>query len=492
MKKHIDVKAETLRKAVNRAKEKGAVHFHGHCTVPVEVEHILVNFCTSLSNRGTPVTDSYLLKLAREGTGMDLSTSWLKGFKDRWESCLKRGKSSSMEAARITSLTTDELEKWIKAFEAEQRYILPDGSNLFNADEVPAKYSANSPVLVWASRVQVKIGCLDSRDQQVKTFVPFISANGKLWMLLLIYESPADRAESDVFLPATFEDLDEPPFSVLLASTAKGYMTTALWKSACEAFCQLLYVEFAQKECVLVLDNLSAHVNHQVVASLAKSSLRCFFIPVHTSHILQPLDNGANAAVAQEVRHQRASKNRDSILSGESVTGIIPTLIVSAAYNKLTSTVIRGTWERTGLYPFDPSRVRELALPYLSSDDKTAANDVQVALEHIAQHYLDKALQMTSPFKSKRGTIAARSSKVYTVEEIAARHKRAQFEKQKAKDDKETALAQRKIDREQKKADNALRKAELDAAKPKKVARGPLTYCDACAGIHPASTLRRA
>ena len=472
------MRLETLRTALKRTKKDPGPKFHGHCKVPFAVEHTLASFCTSLADRGTPATDEFLLKLASAAVEGPLTKNWLIGFKDRWQTLLRRSKSTSMEAARITSLSASTLESWIEAYQAEQRYILEDGSNLFNADEVPAKYSANSPVLVWASKWTAKVGCMDSREQAVKTFVPFISASGRLWMLLLIYESTKDQKETDVFLPAVFSDSEDPPFTTLLASTTKGYMTTDLWRSACGAFSKLLYAEFAQKECVLVLDNLSAHANVDTVSKLARGSLRSFFIPPHTSHFLQPLDNGGNAAIATEVRKARATLFRDSTITGGSVTGATPSLIVAAALKRLTPAVISGCWERTGLFPFNPDLVRSLSKPYVNAINKNAPTPASVLVEDIARRFFDTAIDLASTPKKSRGTITSKSPKVLSVEQVRRRHGAAIIEREQLKvaekEAKKAAAAQKKLE-------NRQRKAELKAAMAKKPKQNELSFCVHCA-----------
>lgn len=260
----------------------------------------------------------------------------------------------------------------------------------------PAEYAANSPVLVWATHQQPKIGCLDSRAHPVKTFVPFISASGKLWMLLLICEEKHGGAtENNVYLPASFEEGPEAPFLILLASTANGYMTKKLWRSACEKFSELLY---PQKESVLVLDNLAAHTNPVTVEYLATANLRCFFIPEHTSHWLQPLDNGINGSIATSVR--RPDAFRDSTISGESVVGIEPTLIVNAALKVCSEVVISASWERTGMFPFDKEKVRRLAAPYLSGDSKSAPVPYHETVTDLSARIMKEALDKAGTTKT--------------------------------------------------------------------------------------------
>lgn len=422
--KYSHVPIESIRSAVKRAKKAGGLSFHGRCKVEPVFEHALSAFCLSLAAKGTPATDKYILQIARECTQMDLSRKWLSGFVSRWSTGLKRCRSTSMEAERINSLSNDMLENFLKAYDSEQRYILEDGSNLFNADEVPAKYSSNSPVLVWATSHQLKVGCIESKDQQVKTFVPFISASGRLWMLLLIYEVAPGKEENDVFLPAAFENSRKSPFMVFLAATAKGYMTKDLWKAACDQFAQLLYAEFFAKECVLVLDNLSAHVNPQTVAHLAKKGLRCLFLPPHTSHFLQPLDNGPNGAIASEVRTKRAQTHRNATLTGEDPSGTVPTLIVLAARHRLTSRVVSACWEVTGLWPFDEKRIREAAEPYLKEPPKIASTGLAPRIETIARNIYDTAFALASPVPKKRGTVSSARTGVFTVEQTEEAYKK--------------------------------------------------------------------
>lgn len=369
----VKVKWESLKKAIQRDFSKtpeARLQFHGRCKVDFIVEYCLALFIQCLARRGAPVGDKYILNLAERATGKVLEAGWLRGFLNRWPRHVRHRRSAPMDKPRVKSLTRNVLQEWIDKFSCEQRYIFEDGSNLFNADEVPAKYALNSPVLVWAAAYQRKIGCVESSSRLVKTFVPFVSASGRLWLLLRIYETQPGKTEDDVFLPATFDNGTKPAFEILTASTHSGYMTKELWKSACTEFTRLL---LPQKESVLLLDNLASHTNPITVEELNTRYLRCFYIPAHTSHFLQPLDNGKNATIARDVRTtRRALQNIDSTVNGIDSAGNEPTLIAYAALLRCTTTVIEGAWERIGIHPFDPDLIRELAEPYLSGDHENA------------------------------------------------------------------------------------------------------------------------
>jgi hypothetical protein len=112
------------------------------------------------------------------------------------------------------------------------------------------------------------------------------------------------------------------------------------------------------------MDNLSAHVNPSTIRHCNERNLKCWFIPAHTSHILQPNDNGVNAVLKSGVVRERDEEIRACILHGKAPSHIVSAVILHILEFKLTEAVIIGSWERTDIWPWNPDLIRELCAPY--------------------------------------------------------------------------------------------------------------------------------
>jgi hypothetical protein len=97
---------------------------------------------------------------------------------------------------------------------------------------------------------------LNIRDDDRRTFIPFVSADGKLWMVALIYKSAKDKDEITIYFPVEYLDKRKPPFKVVVTATAKGYVTTDLWRSILDAFLDETNANFQFKECCIKMSSL--------------------------------------------------------------------------------------------------------------------------------------------------------------------------------------------------------------------------------------------
>jgi hypothetical protein len=304
IKNRIDMKEESVLSAIKRLpKEISEVtKTHPNNRFDIVDEAYIAAIILRLDKLGTPMKDSELLKLAQETIGVggpSLTNKWLRGFRERWNIWLHSSRSSAMQAERINTLRLKDVEGFLASWHKMERKILSNGSNLV-------------------------------------------------------------IAETKIVLPEGWSDSRKHPFKVVYAATAKGYVTTALWGAIMKEFHLVCLQKFDLRGCVLLVDNLAAHVNPENVAECAKNNIWMWMIPPHTSHAIQPNNNGVNAVAKSMAHKKRDQEIRASVIRGITPSSVVSTILLDVIAKSVTKTVIKASWKRTGIWPWNPELITEL------------------------------------------------------------------------------------------------------------------------------------
>lgn len=325
-----------------------------------------------------------------------------------------------MEKERLATLTKDQIEAFIESYEKMERLILPDGSNLVNADEVPVgQYSASS-AKVWAAMGRPKVGSLVEKSENLRTLIPFLSANGKVLMVVLVYVFPKSESKIQIHVPLAFENRKTPPFPVFICTAPKGFVNIELWTSIMDTWAQQSFNNFYQKGSVLLCDNLSSHVNPEVVRSCYKKNVFIWTIPPHSSHFLQPNDNGSNAAIKKGVAERKSKENIATVLANLQPSRIVSVVLLQSIEQCLTPQVVTSSWRTTGIWPWDPETIRQESQPYLKPDENSSpTGQTSSYIERITSQ-INQVIEQQSPQKVVVSTQTDRRPHCHTYDEIIA------------------------------------------------------------------------
>lgn len=392
---------ETVRTILKRYK-KTIQQFNPTCKVDILDEASLAGLVCVLQRRGAPPRKKDILNMAEtmlSETGFRPTNSWLDGFLFRWNKLLARAKESPMEIERLATLTEPQIEAFIQSFDRIKRHILKDGSNLVNADEVPVgQYSASS-AKVWAAMGRPKVGSLVEKSENLRTLIPFLSATGKVLMVVLVYVFPKKETKIQIHIPDTFMNRRHKPFEVYICTAPKGFVNLELWKAIMKRWASTSNALFAQKGSVLLCDNLACHVNPEVVQSCLDSQVYIWTIPPHTSHFLQPNDNGSNAAIKKGVAERKSTENIATVLANLKPSRIVSVVLLQSIEQCLTEAVVKRSWETTGIWPWNPKTIRQECQPYLKpTENSSSTGQTPSPMERITSQY-HKLIEQQSPQK---------------------------------------------------------------------------------------------
>lgn len=435
------------------------MHFDERCEVDLLAEYHLAVLICVLERRGAPLREAAIFDLARDLVSREdwiPSKSWLRGFFHRWKTVLKRTTSAPIEAERIEALSVESVEDFVRSYDLIEPYLMENRANLVNVDEVPVGSYGGDAGKVWAALGRPKVGSLIAKGDNLRTLIPFLSATGQIMMVVLVFTFRVSDEKIELHLPTEWDNVSKAPFPVFITTAPKGFVGNELWMLIMKKWAEVSYSNFFQKGSVLLLDNLACHVNYEIVEKCAKNYVYIWTIPPHTSHCLQPNDNGSNAALKKGAALVKQRENAQLVLHRIKVTHVLSTIILNVVRQYVSPKVIIASFKRTGIEPWDPQIIREQCEPYLVREDKIKPGRVTVSLWDHATEATERAIDGKSPTAVTVVEITERRPHMHFFKDIIASG-RLKHEVQKEKEAKQEAA---RLRREEKKK----RQPELEAA----------------------------
>ena len=153
-----------------------------------------------------------------------------------------------------------------------------------------------------------------------------------------------------------------PSHPVFYAATKKGYTNKQLTAEIIQKFREIWHQRYPGLHCFVFSDQLAAHFNLPLVEKSYKEGVYLWALPVNTSHFLQPLDNLPFARFKARLYTEVDRAGFSSLVRGQDVpnTDLID-IVLKVDREVFTSRAIRRSFLATGLFPFQPNKMRRLA-----------------------------------------------------------------------------------------------------------------------------------
>ena len=90
-------------------------------------------------------------------------------------------------------------------------------------------------------------------------------------------------------------------------------------------------------------------------------NVMCWLLPANTLHFLQPLDEKIFANFKRTLRSMANMMMKNVAVTNRELMHMFFTIAYDAEREDLTLGVIMGSFKATGVYPFDPKRIMQLA-----------------------------------------------------------------------------------------------------------------------------------
>ena len=155
----------------------------------------------------------------------------------------------------------------------------------------------------------------------------------------------------------------------------------------------LKYVPKQENSKLLILyDGSSTHFNAELIEWALSQNIVLFVIPPHSSHLLQPLDIGCFSPLKKAYNSLAHSYMKEN--PGKIVNRYVMTSLICKAYaSAMTPSNTRQSFEKTGIYPFNPKK--PITPKTFKPSEATGTSKSTTALQE--DHDLEEALNARLP-----------------------------------------------------------------------------------------------
>ena len=339
-----------------------------------EQEAKLKNHVLEMSSMGYGYTRTELIHLATDMAHFlsklpqdrTLSEAWLYlGFlkRNRDISLLK---PRSLNMSRAKSVTPETVEKYFQNLKdiLDKYDLLASPGLIYNIDEsgfspehTPPKLACQkgqTPNFISSPR-STTVTCIGACNAIGNSIPPFLIFKGKRML----------------------EDLTEG------ATPGCGFgVSDSGWSNSLlfQNYLKNHFLKFAMrqndKHLLLLYDGSSTHFSAELVDWALEQKIILFVIPPHSSHLLQPLDVGCFSPLKKcynSLAHRYMKEHCGQVITRYSMTS----LICKAYAMAMTPINIQRSFQKTGIFPFDPNKpidsntfkLAEATVPPKAQDD---------------------------------------------------------------------------------------------------------------------------
>lgn len=355
--------AQALRRKYQRYNE-GKTGQRSCQILSFEKETVLVGRLQAYSRLGQAYSYSQLrnevIEIANLEQDWDAS-SWFRSFKKRTVPHLKFSKLKSIDACRINDINWDSVRDFIHHTSNLFEKLSFQSSFVFNIDESPSD-SLNMNLKVMVDSNYPHSGVMKLAWDSLRTAVPIVAADGSIFMILLIYQDGSKKAPDTKIEPwsrASNHNGLRNCIDYYYATTARGYMTNDLWRQLVNLFVTKLVPILNGANALLYLDRLSSHMDESSLERLVSSNVQVLYLPPHTTHLVQPLDQFPLANYKKNLTRLKHKELHRRLNEKISLNGILSTIIHDAIVSGFTPSSIVSSFKKTGLYPWNESTFRD-------------------------------------------------------------------------------------------------------------------------------------
>ena len=261
-----------------------------------EEEASLVEFLIGCASIGYAKSRKDVLAIAQQiistrKPGVEITKGWWDSFRRRHPEVSLR-QAEPLSYARAAANNPKIIEKYfdLLAETIEINGLTQRPGQIFNCDETGMPLVHKPPKVV--SHVQQHPYAVTSGDKSQITVLACASASGYTIPPMVVFDRKHLQADMTVGeIPGTFYGL-----------SPSGWMDAELFE---EWFSSHFLVHVPSiRPLLLLLDGHASHYNPTFLKLAAEEGIIVFCLPPHTTHLLQPLDNGAFASLKDHWRNE--------------------------------------------------------------------------------------------------------------------------------------------------------------------------------------------
>ena len=279
---------------------------------------------------------------------------WLKRFLQRHPEYLSR-RQRAMDIERKKCLDRQVAREWFNSYqETIAQYGIP-ADDIWNFDETGFNIGVGKDQWIITREPKRQISGGFSTNREYATAIEAVSATGSTI-------APVVILSAKVLLQRWFEIVGDERIAV----TETGYLNNVLALQWIQLFNKLTKDSVKGTHRLLVCDQFGSHLTYEFVKYCEDNRIILFFLPPHSSHILQPLDVGVFSAY----KHWHSEWVYDATVSGyERITkDDFLGAIAQIRQKTFKPSTIKLGFRLTGLWPINPNIVLENLVDSVEED----------------------------------------------------------------------------------------------------------------------------
>lgn len=249
----------------------------------------------------------------------------------------------------------------------------------------------------------------------LRTLIPFVAASGRVWMVVYVFKrvSPKSAKAKDAVLLHSVKTVTRGNWTSYYAMTEEGYITNDLWIEIIDAFIALIKVQLGDRPALLLLDRVGSHLEDTSLVKLLANGIELLYLPAHTSHILQPLDDSPFATLkvkGHEAKNEQIIRRQ---LRHEPLDTVAQDAIAIAEKEAFTPDIIAAGFKNTGIWPFNAKLIRErFAKEYGWTEETKPKSKVKSCAETVIEA-VDTYFNTNQPDAKLRAPAISDKAKVF-------------------------------------------------------------------------------
>jgi len=132
-------------------------------------------------------------------------------------------------------------------------------------------------------------------------------------------------------------------------------------------FCELWTTQHPGLNAWLFGEQLGAHIDESIVARSMQQHVFMWFFAANTSHFLQPLHCTPFAVLKKKLKELCTDSLSQALFTKEHKKSLLSSIVFEAIKESFTPEVIKSSFKRTGVWPWDPELIQRNAQENLDS-----------------------------------------------------------------------------------------------------------------------------
>jgi hypothetical protein len=185
-----------------------------------------------------------------------------------------------------------------------------------------------------------------------------------------------------------------------------------------------------------------------------EQQVHSLFIPAHTIHFLRPLDDAVTGAFKNSIKRYKQKQIFSYVLRREAPVAMLQNIAEEAENEALKPVTIRAAFRNTGLWPFNPSLIRQHTNQALAQPENPHSDSLDDKIVARASNVVNRLLKLHIPIKQQQVSGMAEKNKLYSGEELLEYHHKREEEAERQQQDEEKKRNERQERKKKKEKDN--------------------------------------